>query len=155
MSETAIRSTQRGRTESEFAKPGIPALTAPEGILYDFNYGCRVQVPVDGWRVRMTDLDTFNVLFDETVEANAVVTSRRKYFVRFLLEEHADASSYRTYPFQDSLLTMAQDRGYREIVDLPFSIDLGQQEIRACSNYYSSQKREMTCFHSSDLGSDG
>lgn len=38
--------------------------------------------------------------------------------VRFLLEEHADASSYRTYPFQDSLLTMAQDRGYREIVDL-------------------------------------
>ena len=86
MSETAIRSTQRGRTESEFAKPGIPALTAPEGILYDFNYGCRVQVPVDGWRVRMTDLDTFNVLFDETVEANAVVTSRRKYFVRFLLE---------------------------------------------------------------------
>ena len=34
----------------------------------------------------MTDLDTFNVLFDETAEANAVITSRRKYFVRFLLE---------------------------------------------------------------------
>jgi autotransporter strand-loop-strand O-heptosyltransferase len=34
----------------------------------------------------MTDLDTFNVLLDEPVEANAVITSRRKYFVRFKLE---------------------------------------------------------------------
>jgi autotransporter strand-loop-strand O-heptosyltransferase len=86
MNETETRHTQRGRTETEFAQPGIPSQTGPEGILYDFNYGCRVQVPVDGWRVRMTDLDTFNVLLDETVEANAVITSRRKYFVRFLLE---------------------------------------------------------------------
>lgn len=86
MSETGIRHTQRGRTETEFAKPGVPVLAGPEGILYDFNYGCRVQVPIDGWQVRMTDLDTFNVLLDEPVEANAVITSRRKYFVRFKLE---------------------------------------------------------------------
>lgn len=38
--------------------------------------------------------------------------------VRYLLEQGADAATYRTYPFQDSLLTMAQDREYREIVDL-------------------------------------
>ena len=86
MNDTETRHTQRGRTETEFAKPGVPVLAGPEGILYDFNYGCRVQAPVDGWHVRMTDLDTFNVLLDETVEANAVITSRRKYFVRFLLE---------------------------------------------------------------------
>ncbi|HEV7832808.1 MAG TPA: autotransporter strand-loop-strand O-heptosyltransferase [Caballeronia sp.] len=86
MSETEIRHTQRGRTETEFAKPGVPVLAGPEGIFYDFNYGCRVQVPVDGWQVRMTDLDTFNVLLDEPVEANTVITSRRKYFVRFKLE---------------------------------------------------------------------
>lgn len=86
MSETAHPSTQCGRIETEFARPGALALSGPEGILYDFNYGCRVQVPVDGWRVRMTGLDTFNVLLDEAVEANAVITSRRKYFVRFLLE---------------------------------------------------------------------
>ncbi|KQR79530.1 hypothetical protein ASG35_06415 [Burkholderia sp. Leaf177] len=86
MSETANGSTQRGRTETEFAHPGPLALHGAEGVRFDFNYGCRVQVPVDGWRVRMTDLDTFNVLLDETVEANTVVTSRRKYFVRFLLE---------------------------------------------------------------------
>jgi ankyrin repeat protein len=35
--------------------------------------------------------------------------------VRFLLDKGADASSYRTYAFQDSLLTMAQDREHREV----------------------------------------
>jgi autotransporter strand-loop-strand O-heptosyltransferase len=86
VSETSTRSTQRGRTETDFAQPGVPAISGPEGILYDFNYGCRVQVPVDGWRVRMSDLDTVNVLLDESVEANTVIASVRKYFVRFLLE---------------------------------------------------------------------
>jgi autotransporter strand-loop-strand O-heptosyltransferase len=86
VSETATRSTQRGRTETDFAQPGVPAISGPEGILYDFNYGYRVQVPVDGWRVRMSDLDTFNVLLGERAEANAVIASVRKYFVRFLLE---------------------------------------------------------------------
>jgi len=38
--------------------------------------------------------------------------------VRYLLEQGADATSYRTYPFQDSLLTMARDREYREIEEL-------------------------------------
>jgi ankyrin repeat protein len=37
--------------------------------------------------------------------------------VRYLVEHGADVASYRTYPFQDSLLTMAQDREYREMVD--------------------------------------
>lgn len=77
---------QRGLTESAFARPGLPVFTGPEGILYDFNYGCRVRVPVDGWRVRMVDLDTHSLLFDEPVEAGVVVTSRRKYFVRFHLD---------------------------------------------------------------------
>lgn len=37
--------------------------------------------------------------------------------VRYLLEQGADPA-YRTYPFQDSLLTLAQDRGYYEIAEL-------------------------------------
>ncbi len=85
MSGTDSTSTQRGLNQSVFATPGIPKLAGPEGILFDFNYGCRVQVPVDGWRVRMIDLDTHSLLFDEPVEAGIVVTSRRKYFVRFQL----------------------------------------------------------------------
>ncbi|SAK43128.1 glycosyltransferase [Caballeronia fortuita] len=83
---TSPASAQRGLTRSAFARPSLPHIAGPEGILYDFNYGCRVQVPVDGWRVRMVDLDTFSLIFDEPVEANRVVASRRKYFVRFELQ---------------------------------------------------------------------
>lgn len=36
--------------------------------------------------------------------------------VRYLLDCGAEASNYRTYPFQDSLLTMAQDREHEEVV---------------------------------------
>jgi autotransporter strand-loop-strand O-heptosyltransferase len=78
--------SQYGFTETEFAKPGPLSMQGPEGIRFDFNYGCRVQIPVSGWRVRMSDLDTFNVLLESVVEAHEIVTSKRKYFVRFHLE---------------------------------------------------------------------
>ena len=38
--------------------------------------------------------------------------------VRLLLDHGADAATYRTYPFQDSLLTMAQDRDHHEVAAL-------------------------------------
>jgi len=66
--------------------PAEPVFSGPEGIRFDFNYGCRVQVPVSGWRVKMVDTDTFTVLFNEHVDANAVIASIRKYYVRFLIE---------------------------------------------------------------------
>ena len=66
--------------------PSLPVFNGPEGIFFDFNYGCRVQVPVSGWRVKMLDTETFNVLLNEQVEANVVIASVRKYYVRFLLE---------------------------------------------------------------------
>ena len=37
---------------------------------------------------------------------------------RFLLDHGADSSSYRSYPFQDSLLTMARDRNYDDVAGL-------------------------------------
>ncbi|WP_322102786.1 autotransporter strand-loop-strand O-heptosyltransferase [Paraburkholderia sp. J41] len=77
---------QRGVHTASFAQLGAPVLPGPEGIRFDFNYGCRVQVPRDGWRVRMRDLDTGNVVFDAALQADEVAASRRKYFVRFLLE---------------------------------------------------------------------
>ncbi|QBQ99018.1 autotransporter strand-loop-strand O-heptosyltransferase [Paraburkholderia pallida] len=78
--------TQRGSYAASFARVDAPCLEGPEGIRYDFNYGCRVQVPAAGWRVRMVDLDTQNLVFDAALAAGEIVASRRKYFVRFLLE---------------------------------------------------------------------
>ncbi|MEW6340869.1 MAG: autotransporter strand-loop-strand O-heptosyltransferase [Paraburkholderia sp.] len=77
---------QHGPHDASFADVGTPALQGPEGIRYDFNYGCRVQVPVSGWRVVMSDLDTHNTLLDDVPEAGVILASRRKYFVRFMLQ---------------------------------------------------------------------
>jgi autotransporter strand-loop-strand O-heptosyltransferase len=84
-----VSDRQRGRATGSFAQAAIPAtplFAGPEGIRFDFNYGCRVQVPVAGWRVRMHDLDTQNLVFDATLAQGEIAASRRKYFVRFLLE---------------------------------------------------------------------
>src|SRR3954452_24834801 len=35
--------------------------------------------------------------------------------VRFLVDQGAEFATYRTYPFQDSLVTMAQDREHHEV----------------------------------------
>jgi autotransporter strand-loop-strand O-heptosyltransferase len=64
-----------------------PTQRGPRGILFDFNDGCRIIVPEasDPWRVRMSDLDTGNILFETEVKSGAV-RSVKRYFVRFRVE---------------------------------------------------------------------
>jgi autotransporter strand-loop-strand O-heptosyltransferase len=62
-----------------------PTQKARNGIRFDFNLGCRVTLPEGDWRVRLTDLDTGNVLFETVIGAGAV-TSAKKYYVRFGIE---------------------------------------------------------------------
>jgi len=64
-----------------------PTQIGPNGLRYDFNDGCRVLLPESEhpWRVRLSDLDTGNVLF-ETELAAGRVNSTKRYFVRFRLE---------------------------------------------------------------------
>ena len=63
----------------------LPTQRAPQGISFDFNLGCRVALPNGDWRVRLTDLDTGNVLFETLIGAGAVASSK-KYYVRFGIE---------------------------------------------------------------------
>lgn len=83
---SGVSDNQRGLHAAAFAPLNAPRLAGPEGIRYDFNYGCRVLLPVAGWRVRMYDLDTQNLVFDAVPAAGEIAASRRKYFVRFRLE---------------------------------------------------------------------
>lgn len=65
-----------------------PTQEGPHGIYFDFNEGCRVLLPareVGRWRVRLTDRDTGNVLF-ESENAGALVRSSKRWFVRFGIE---------------------------------------------------------------------
>jgi hypothetical protein len=65
----------------------IPIESGPKGLRYDFNDGCRVSLPESDhpWRVRLSDLDTGNVLF-ETELKNGRINSSKRYFVRFRID---------------------------------------------------------------------
>lgn len=59
-----------------------PTQQGPNGIRFDFNDGCRVTLPNGNWRVCLKDHDTGNILFETTIAAG-VVASTKKYYVRF------------------------------------------------------------------------
>ncbi|MGL6071362.1 autotransporter strand-loop-strand O-heptosyltransferase [Craterilacuibacter sp.] len=55
------------------------------GIRFDFNGGARISLPEGAWRVRLSDTQTHNTLFETEIGAG-VVTSSKKYFVPFYVE---------------------------------------------------------------------
>ena len=65
----------------------LPTLPGPKGLRFDFNDGCRVALPESEgpWRVRLSDLDTGNIIFQTELKAGRINSSKR-YFVRFRLE---------------------------------------------------------------------
>lgn len=70
------------------APASVPAIEAAQGIRYDFNEGIRVAVPrrEDGhWRIRLSDIDTGNALYDTTF-AGGMVSSTKKWFFRGRIE---------------------------------------------------------------------
>ena len=64
---------------------GTPTQAGPLGIRFDFNLGARVLLPEGHWRVRLSDIDTGNVLF-ESENRGAFVMSSKRWFVRFRLQ---------------------------------------------------------------------
>jgi autotransporter strand-loop-strand O-heptosyltransferase len=65
----------------------MPTQPGPEGIRYDFNDGCRIILPQSSqaWRVRLSDLDSGNILFETELNSGRINSSKR-YFVRFRIE---------------------------------------------------------------------
>jgi autotransporter strand-loop-strand O-heptosyltransferase len=65
----------------------IPTQQGPKGLRFDFNDGCRVTLPMSDhpWQVKISDLDTGNVVYQTEVRAGRV-NSNKRYFVRFRLE---------------------------------------------------------------------
>lgn len=122
------------------ADPGPPIFEGPHGIRYDFHYGCRVQVPAGAWRVRLLDIDTDVVLFDETVD-DATVSSTKKYFVRFRIEVHRGDELVFEHDYDA--------RGRRVYVRLPVGT-LG--DILAWFPYVDEFRREHGCAVSVSMG---
>jgi autotransporter strand-loop-strand O-heptosyltransferase len=72
----------------------IPTQKGPKGIRFDFNDGCRVMLPEGDhpWKVRLSDIDTGNILFETEIKAGRV-NSTKRYFVRVRLEIWAKGES--------------------------------------------------------------
>jgi autotransporter strand-loop-strand O-heptosyltransferase len=91
-------------TGAEPAKPpyppaaGTPTQTGPAGIRYDFNWGARVMLPAGDWRVRLSDRDTGNILF-ETSNAAALIKSAKRFYVRFGIEIWEDDALIFTHDY--------------------------------------------------------
>jgi autotransporter strand-loop-strand O-heptosyltransferase len=65
----------------------VPTQEGPKGLRFDFNDGARVVLPEseEPWQVRLSDLDTGNILFETKIKAGRINSSKR-YFVRFRVE---------------------------------------------------------------------
>jgi len=65
----------------------IPTQTGPAGIRFDFNDGVRVLLPESEqpWRVRLSDLDTGNILFEALIKMGRINSSKR-YYLRARIE---------------------------------------------------------------------
>jgi autotransporter strand-loop-strand O-heptosyltransferase len=65
----------------------LPTQSGPKGLRFDFNEGCRILAPESDhpWRVRISDLDTGNVLYETELKAGRV-SSTKRYYVRFRVE---------------------------------------------------------------------
>ena len=63
----------------------LPTQSAPHGIRFDFNDGCRMTLPEGQWHVRLRDLDTGNILY-ETDIASGRINSSKRYFLRCRIE---------------------------------------------------------------------
>src|SRR5262249_195525 len=64
-----------------------PTQEGPLAIRYDFNCGCRAVLPKGEhpWKVRLSDLDTGNTLFETTFEQGSF-SSTKRYYIRFKIE---------------------------------------------------------------------
>lgn len=78
----------------------VPTQVGPHGIRFDFNSGARVTVPdgAEPSRVRLSDLDTGNVLFETEIKTGHINSSKR-YFVRFRVEIWQAGQSVLTHDY--------------------------------------------------------
>jgi autotransporter strand-loop-strand O-heptosyltransferase len=70
------------------APPPVPVIEGPAGLRFDFNEGARITLPsrAEGlWRVRLSDADTGNTLYDATL-SGGMVASAKKWFFRCRIE---------------------------------------------------------------------
>ncbi len=78
----------------------LPTQEAARGVRFDFNEGCRLLLPEGDcpWRVRLSDLDTGNVVFETELKVGRV-NSTKRYYVRFRVEVWQQGQAVLTHEY--------------------------------------------------------
>jgi len=86
-SEAASSSPEAPVKRAYPAPADTPTQAGPKELRFDFNDGCRVLLPesAEPWQVRLTDLDTGNILFETKIKAGRI-NSTKRYYVRFRID---------------------------------------------------------------------
>ncbi len=124
----------------------LPTQRGPKGILFDFNDGCRLVLPEaeHPWRVRLSDLDTGNVLFETELKAGRV-NSTKRYYVRFRLEVWQQGESVFVHEYsaagRDVLVRFPVDTLGDPLGWFPYAVKF--KELHGC---------KLTCSMSAKMG---
>ena len=79
--EVFLKSTQ-AFSDQQPMPPTITGETGIDGLLIDFNYGLRLQIPEGNWHVRIVDADSEYVFFDDDISAVTLI-SVEKYYIEW------------------------------------------------------------------------
>jgi autotransporter strand-loop-strand O-heptosyltransferase len=124
-----------------------PVLEGPRGLRFDFNEGCRVLVRDNGlsWRIRLSDLDTGNTLFETAGPFNAgIVRSAKRYYIRFRIEAWEGGELVFTHDYD------ARDRDV--LIQLyPFTIGDGIGWFPNAARFREKHGCRLTCAMSAAL----
>jgi autotransporter strand-loop-strand O-heptosyltransferase len=97
----SLSSSSGAITKRPYPAPAeVPTQHGPRGIQFDYNDGCRVMLPEadQPWRVRLSDKETGNILFETELKAGRI-NSTKRYFVPSRIDvwqgsEHVLAHDY-------------------------------------------------------------
>jgi autotransporter strand-loop-strand O-heptosyltransferase len=86
------------KSPSHRAPSATPTQIGPLGIQFDYNGGCRVLLPEGSWRVRLSDIDTGNILFETTIGAGRINSSKH-YYLRIRIEVWSEGTLVFTHDY--------------------------------------------------------
>jgi autotransporter strand-loop-strand O-heptosyltransferase len=101
MSEPSSAPADEAQPAAKSAYPSqapLPTQEGPRGIRFDFNLGARMTVPEGNWHVRLSDLDTGNILFEKDT-GSSLVNSTKRHFVRIRIEASQDGEPVFTHDY--------------------------------------------------------
>ncbi len=89
-SETKSATNEKDKESAYGLIPAIPCIDAVDGIKYDFNQGLRVFFPQNEKKYILTfkDADTNLLLYCQKTEPGTIVSSVKKYYVRYNFQVH-------------------------------------------------------------------